>query len=183
MSMTTSMPSGPQIAGLPPVMPLRFGVAHGGDVEWLLKRNCSISPQRLLQVYGLLCAVSLGVATLCWSLGATLVMPFAWLEMGALGLALWVHGRHVGDRERIAWRQGCVTVETTDGSSAQRVEFGPGGVRVATVGGGEALIELSSRGLHVSVGRHTRPELRPLLAKELRDVLGSRPAAAWGETD
>ncbi|MGQ2981389.1 MAG: DUF2244 domain-containing protein, partial [Polaromonas sp.] len=61
----------------------RFATASGQNgqgqpaVQWLLKRNCSVTPAQLLSLYLSLCAVSLGIAGFFWTQGATLVMPFA----------------------------------------------------------------------------------------------------------
>jgi uncharacterized membrane protein len=184
MSVSASVASErPRGASLP-LHGLRFGVAKVADdaVEWVLKRNCSIAPQQLLAAYAALCILSLGIAGFFWTQGATLVMPFAWAEMIAVGAALWVHGRHAGDRERIEFRRGRVTVELTRGARTDRVELGPEWVSVGPRRGSSSLIELSSRGRTVAVGRHLRPELRPLLAKELREVLGECGVFARRET-
>ena len=173
MSVSASVASGSSAGSGRSPRGLRFGVARAADdaVEWVLKRNCSISPQQLLAGYAALCILSFGIAGFFWTYGATLVLPFAWAEMMAVGAALWVYGRHAGDRERIEFRQGRVTVELTHGSRVDRVELGPEWVSVEPRHGASSLIELSSRGRKVAVGRHLRPELRPLLAKELREVL------------
>jgi uncharacterized membrane protein len=162
---------------------LRFGVsqgdggAEGARVDWLLARNCSISPKQLSWAYGGLCALSLLVASFFWLQGARMVMPFAWLELLALGAAMIVFARHAGDREHIALEDGRLTVELVNGRQVDRVEFERGWVRVEPEYSERSLIELSSRGRKVAVGRHLRPELRPLLADELRHVLRGR---RWG---
>lgn len=171
MSVSTSL--GPLSQAAASGRSLRFGVSRpgGAGVEWLLKRNCSIAPRQLLAAYGGLSVLSLGIAGFFWSHGATLVMPFAWLEILAVGAAIAVHGRHVGDRERIEWSDGRMTVELVDGTRTDRIEFVAGGVRVEPQPHARSLVRLTGRGRTVEVGRHVRPEWRPLLAKELRDVL------------
>lgn len=85
---------------------LRFATLQLGDgtrspgVQWLLKRNCSVTPAQLVRLFASLCVVSLGIATLFWFQGATLVMPFAWLELVAVGLAFMVYARHARDGEK-----------------------------------------------------------------------------------
>jgi uncharacterized membrane protein len=150
----------------------RFGMSEsGGGIEWLLKRNCSITPAHLLAAYGGLCAVSLGVALAWWWQGARLVVPFAGCELLAVGAALLVFARHAGDRERIRLGDGRLLVEWTNGRRVDRVEFAQEAVRVEPGHGEHSLIELSGRGERIAVGRYVRPEWRPALADELRAAL------------
>ena len=156
----------------------RFGVpAASGAVEWTLKRNCSITPAQLLAAYGAQCVLSLGVAGFFWTQGARLVMPFAGCGVLAVAAAMLAFARHAGDRERIALGDGRLRVETIDGGRVERIEFAQDAVRVET-GDGGSLIELTSRGERIAVGRHVRPELRPWLAAELRDALREHPRGA-----
>jgi uncharacterized membrane protein len=73
--------------------------ANGSSL--LLKRNCSISPGGMLRVFGLLALASLGIAMGFALAGAWLILPFAGLEVLALGAAFLVHARHATDFERI----------------------------------------------------------------------------------
>ena len=148
--------------------------ASGATVEWVLKRNCSITPAQLLVAYGGLCMLSLGVAGFFWAQGARLVMPFAWCELLAVGAAMLEFARHAGDRERIALGDGRLLVEWTHGSDVELVEFAQDAVRVQARCDGRSLIEVSGRGKWMAVGRYVRPEWRPLLADELRDALRGR---------
>lgn len=151
--------------------------AASGAVEWLLKRNCSITPAQLLAAYGGLCVLSLGVAAIFWVFGARLVMPFTWCELLAVGVALLVFARHAGDRERIALADGRLVVERMDGGRVERMEFAQAGVRVVPKVDGRSLVGLCGRDGRIAVGRFLRPELRPLLADELREALrGERMA-------
>ena len=83
----------------PVVSSLRFGSAVGdGSMHWLLRRNCSMTPAQLVVFYLTLSAWSLAIAGAFWWRGATLVMPFAGIEILAVGAALLVYARHAGDR-------------------------------------------------------------------------------------
>lgn len=162
---------------------LRFGRLHGAGSElaadWLLKRNCSISPRQLLAAYALLCAVTLTIAIFFLVQGAPLVLPFAGLELLGLGTALLLQARHAADRERLELLGGRLSVECRLGEQADRVEFQTAGLRVETGRGGRALIELSGQGRRVAIGRFVRPEQRRALADELRAVLARlAPAGA-----
>ena len=155
----------------------RFATVQGQAIVWFLKRNCSVTPAQLGWFYASLCAVSLVIATFFWLQGATLILPFAWLELGAVGLAFLLYARHATDGERISLQGRRLVVELESAGQLQRTEFDPDWVRVEPRSGDRSLIEVSGRGRSVSVGRFVRPELRPLLAQEIRSALRSQVAA------
>lgn len=159
---------------------LRFGQVEsrpdGPVVSWVLKRNCSISPRQLLWFYGSLCMFSLSIAGYFWSLGVWLVMPFAWLELSAVGLAFLVYARHAADRESLQLSRGELVVEQAHGARVERTTFRSDWVRVDASGESRGLIRLTGQGRNISIGRYIRPELRRQLAQELRMTLAR---AAW----
>ena len=158
----------------PAASSLRFGSFAGpGDssVQWLLRRNCSMTPTQLVAFYLSLCAWSLAIAGAFWWRGATLVMPFAGIEILAVGAALLVYARHTGDRERVILTSGRLRVQCTLGRRTDQVDFAPAWVRVEPAHGERSLIELSGEGKRISIGRFVRPELRRALADELRGAL------------
>jgi uncharacterized membrane protein len=175
-----SMSQSPSQSIPPSVLALRFGtlstpptsgdVSHAG-VQWLLKRNCSVTPAQLLGLFMSLSVVSLGIATFFWFQGATLVMPFAWLELVVVGVAFLVYARHARDGEKISLQGGQLVVEQEIAGRTQRAEFNREWVRVEPQDGDGSLIEVSGQGRKVRVGRHVRPELRPALAREIRYAL------------
>jgi uncharacterized membrane protein len=149
------------------------GVHRPGEVLWLLKRPCSLTPAQLAWTYASLCVVSLAIAGFFWSQGATLVMPFAWAELLAVGAAFLVYARHAGDVEKIILQDGQLVIEQEMAGRTLRAEFNRAWVRVEPRGGDGSLIEVSGQGQLVRVGRHVRPELRPALAREIRLALRS----------
>ena len=152
--------------------PFRFATVTADGLHWRLNRNCSVSPRQLLAVYTWLCVVSLGIAGFFWSVGATLVLPFAVVETIALGIALLVYARHAADAECVSVHEGHVVVETETAGRRERFEFQPPWVRVAPVHGRQALIEVSGQGRTVAIGRYVRPECRVEVAEEIRQALG-----------
>ncbi len=149
----------------------RFATVQGRNIQWFLRRNCSVTPAQLLAVYGSLCLVSLGISGFFWVQGATLVLPFAFLEMLMLGIAFFVYARHATDGERIVLRDGRLLVELECGGKLERAEFQGDWVRVEPGAYNQSLIELTGQGKMVRVGRYVRPELRPALAREIRLAL------------
>lgn len=146
-------------------------MGHEPAFEWSLQRNCSLSPAQLVKFYAGLCAVSLGIATLFWFMGAYLVMPFAWLEVLVLGIALLVYARHASDGERITLQGRWLVVECEHAGHTERTEFAREWVKVEPCSGDGSLIEVSCQGRRVVVGRHLHPHLRPVLAREMRLAL------------
>jgi len=141
------------------------------SVEWVLRRNCSLAPRQMLWFYASLCVLSLGIGGMFWLQGAPMVVPFAGLELLAMGAAMLLYARHAADSERIALRGNELTVEHASGSRIERVAFQPAWVRVEPKHGDRSLIELSGQGRRIAVGRFVRPELRSQLAEELRWAL------------
>jgi len=158
----------------PAASPLRFGSFAGPDhssVQWLLRRNCSTTPTQLGAFYLSLCVWSLAIGAAFWWHGATLVLPFAGIEILAIGAALLIYARHAGDRERVTLTSGRLSVECTVGRRTDHVDFAPAWVRVEPAHGERSLIELSGEGKRIAIGRFVRPELRRALADELRAAL------------
>lgn len=152
--------------------PVQGASVHDADsVQWLLKRNCSVTPAQLVALYLSLCVVSLGIASFFWAQGARMIMLFSWLELLAVGGAFVVYARHAGDGEKIVLQGGQLVVELETAGRMRRAEFNREWVRVEPRDGDGSLIEVSGQGCSVSVGRHVRPELRPALAREIRTAL------------
>ncbi|MEO5670854.1 MAG: DUF2244 domain-containing protein [Ramlibacter sp.] len=149
----------------------RFATVQGQNIRWFLKRNCSVTPAQLGWLYASLCVVSLGIGTFFWFQGAVLILPFASLELAAVGLAFVVYARHATDGETISLKGRRLVVELENAGHLHRAEFDREWVRVEPGADDRSLIELSGRGTRVSVGRYLRPELRPELAQEIRRAL------------
>ena len=103
--------------------------------------------------------------------GATLVLPFASLELVAVGVAFVVYARHATDGENIYLRGAQLVVEFESGGKLERQEFRRESVRVEPRVDDHSLIKVSGQGRSINVGRFVRPELRPMLAREIRMAL------------
>lgn len=57
------------------------------NAEWLLKRNCSLSPRQAAKAYGALCGALLLIGLVFTLRGAWWVLTFALVEIGATVLA------------------------------------------------------------------------------------------------
>jgi uncharacterized membrane protein len=149
----------------------RFATVSGQNTRWLLKRNCSVTPGQLGWLYLSLCVLSLGIGAVFWMNGAPMVLPFAWIELMAVGIAFLLYARHATDGERIELQGDRLVVELENGGHCERVEFLPHQVRVEPEASDRSLIKVSGQGRSVKVGRYVRPELRATLAREIRMAL------------
>lgn len=145
------------------------GEGHG--TEWLLKRNCSITPQQLATVYASLCGVSCLIAGFFFWQGAPFVAAFAGLELLAVGAAMLVFARHAGDRETLTLMGRSLHVERRIGNRVERTDLAADWLTVEPAAGQGSLVQLRGRGARVQVGRFLRPELRSAFAHELRETL------------
>jgi uncharacterized membrane protein len=149
----------------------RFATVQDQNIHWFLKRNCSVTPAQLGWLYLSLCAVSLGIGIIFWFQGAVLILPFAGLELAGVGVAFLAYARHAGDGEKISLQGRQLVVELENAGHLERAEFDRNWVRVEPGAGDRSLIELSGQGRSVNVGRYVRPELRSVLAQEIRRAL------------
>ncbi len=156
----------------------RFGrVLEGSSswgMQWVMRRNCSITPRQLVGVYLSLCAVSLVIAVAFWVVGAPTVLAFAGLELVMLGVAFALYARHATDCETITLAGRELAIEHRCGQVVARSSFRAEWVRVEPVSDDGSLVEVSGEGRHTRVGRYVRPEWRAQLAQELRLALRLR---------
>ncbi len=139
----------------------------------VVKRNCSISPHGLLRVFVLLAGVAIGIATAFALLGAWLILPFAGLEIVALGAAFLLNGRHAADYERIELAGGRLMVEQAVAERTARFELDARLARVQLAGvTGRKRVLLWAPGGEFEIGRNldaeTRVEFSAELTKRLR---------------
>ncbi len=151
--------------------------------EWLMKRNCSMTPRQALLVYALLCVATLGIALVFTWRGAWMVLAFALVETGAVGAALLHYCRHALDHERILLEGGRLLVERADGARRTSVALDPSHARVSLPDSGmRTLVLIEARGVRTETGRYLTPSARLELVRTLRAALrgASRLAPAPG---
>jgi uncharacterized membrane protein len=153
-------------------MPYQWAhVAEPHRHQWLLKRNCALSPYQLGASFGVLGLVSMGIATAFAAHGAWLVVPFAGIEVVALAAAFIVYGRHAGDYERIVVDRQGVLVEMASADNLSSRELHPSWIRIEYQGRRRELIRLVAGREALTVGRFVPDDKRATLAQELRTTL------------
>ena len=131
--------------------------------DWLMKRNCSLSPRRVGWFYLSIVCISFAIALLIAWWGYWLVLPFAGLDLIGLGIALLVYARHAVDYERVSLAGGKLVVETASAGKVSRQEFNPHWVRVESVnlpGAGRIALGRACRAGREVPGPERAPEVR-----------------------
>jgi uncharacterized membrane protein len=141
--------------------------------EWLLKRNCSLSPRQTALAYGSLCGGVIIVSLVFALHGIWFVFAFAALETAGVALALLQYARHATDHEHIALSDGSLLVERVRAGTVQQIELDACWTRIAVPTRQRSLIQLESRGVKVEIGCFVSEEMRQQVAQELRRELRS----------
>jgi uncharacterized membrane protein len=140
--------------------------------EWLLRRNCSLSPRQLALAYALLCAGALGIALVFLLQGVWFVFGFALVELAGIAAALLHYARHALDHEHIALTDRCLLVERVKAGHSEQVRLDPAWTHISLPGHRRrALIELESCGIRVEVGRYVTEATRRQVALEIKREL------------
>jgi|SRR3569623_235102 len=149
-----------------------------GDVQmikrdWVLRRNCSISPRQLAAVYALISLTSLFVAIFVSLRGAWYVLGFALLEQAALGWAFLVYARHARDREQIMLAGHRLRIELIRAERIWQYCLDARRTWVDLSALHRGVIGLEEAGARVEVGRYLMYSKRREFARELQSALES----------
>lgn len=138
------------------------------DFSLLLKRNCSIAPGALACVFAAMAVAVLGIGIGFAIAGAWLILPFAGLEVIALGAAFVLQARHATDYERIELAAGRLRVEVSEAERIARYELDARGTRIEMQG---PSVLLCGPGETLRLGRHLDEEARMRFFAELKKRL------------
>ena len=142
-----------------------------GPPQWVLKKNCSMSPRHLALAYSVLCLLSFSVASVfAWN-GYWFVVAYSVLEMSAVALALLYYARHAADYEQIALLGDCLLVEQVCGAKCEQTRLDPYWTRIVAPRRSRDLINLESKGVRIAVGCYATEATRRKVAKELQQYL------------
>jgi uncharacterized membrane protein len=139
--------------------------------EWLLKRNCMLTPKQLALLMSGAALLSLAVATAWAFQGVLWVMPFALIEVAGLAIAFFVYSKHAADMDRVLINSDRLTAEVLDGGKRSTLDVPCSGVRVAYTREKRALVELQFGQKSLKVGRFVPEGQRIELAQELAQAL------------
>jgi len=139
--------------------------------EWILKRNCSLSPRQLAVAYAVLCIASLGAAVVFTLQGAWHVFAFAVVEMAAVATAFIHYARHATDHEHIMLIDGYLLIECNCGGKVRQIRLNSCWTRIAPPARYGALIRFEEKGKKIEVGRYVTEGKRKQIAEEIREKL------------
>lgn len=136
--------------------------------EWLLRRNCSLSPRQMGTAYGLMCLFSFAVATGFVLVGMWQVLLFTALEMTAVAAAFLYYARHAADYEHIVLANGQLMVEQVSAGKTNVTQLELYFLKLQMPSRPSELIHLESKGVAVDIGYFATDPRRRALAQELR---------------
>jgi uncharacterized membrane protein len=136
--------------------------------DWLMKRNCAVSPRQFVWFYMSLASFSLVIAFMLVLCGAWLVLPFTGIELLAVAVAFAMYARHAVDYERVRLYPNRLVIEQVSAEDVTQFEFNPRWVRVEPGATPRDRIKLVSRGETIIIGQHLAQYRRVEFANELR---------------
>jgi uncharacterized membrane protein len=149
-----------------------IGVKTDYGYEFYLKRNCSISPIQLAIIFILLGIISIAIGVIFYSLGATLILPFSFVEVIALITAYFYNALHANDYERLRVDNKNVYFESKFGLKYREENFLKSLARILP-SDHHHLINLSQGQRNIHFGKHIHTRLRSFLEIEIKQALQS----------
>ena len=119
-------------------------------------------------MFAALAVAVIGIGVGFAMVGAWLILPFAGLEVIALGVAFVLQARHATDYERIELAQGRLRIEVSEAERIAHHELDARGTRVEMQG---PQVVLCGAGETLKIGRHLDDEARVRFAAELKKRL------------
>lgn len=140
------------------------------DFRSISKPNFSLTSTARLRLFLALAVLPLIIAIAFAAAGIWLVLPFAGLELFALGYAFYYISLHAQDYEDIKIANNCLTIEKRNNRQTSQTTLNPywAQVVIAPVSGGETRIWLRSHGKSTEVGCYMNNVERVELARKLQ---------------
>ena len=145
------------------------------NFELVTKPNCSLTAECKILVFAAIGFVSLAIALFFVFMGAWMVLPFAGLELIAIGYAFYYMHCHSADYERIVIVDDHVSIETRSYKTFNQTSFNRYWVKVflKPAPNGDQHLFFRSHGKEVMFGRSfMTSEERVELAGQLKQQVG-----------
>ena len=150
----------------------RIGFKTDDGYELHLKRNCSISPMLLAIIFIFLGLISIIIGISFYFTGATLILPFSFLEVFALVAAYFYNALHANDYERLRVDNKNVYFESQFGLKKREEIFTKSLARILPSEHNN-LINLSQGQRNIHIGKYIHSTMRSLLEIEIKQALKS----------
>jgi uncharacterized membrane protein len=138
--------------------------------EFYLKRNCSISPKQLAYVFLALGSISVLIGYAFFLLGASLILPFSFVEVFALLTAYFYNAIHANDYECLVIDREYVHFEAKYGTAYREEKLLKSMTRIFP-SENKNLINIWQGQKNIIFGRHIHLNHRPILEKEIKILL------------
>jgi len=125
---------------------------------------------QLAIIFLLLGMVSVGIGVIFYSLGATLILPFSFVEVFALVVAYFYNALHANDYERLRIDGKNVYFESKYGRTYREENFLKSLTRIMPSDNSH-LINLSQGKRNIYFGKNIHARLRTSLEREIRQFL------------
>jgi len=149
-----------------------IGVKTEYGYEFYLKRNCSISPTQLAIIFIFLGIISIFIGVIFYSFGATLILPFSFLEVFALVAAYFYNALHANDYEYLRVDSKNVYFQSKFGFKYFEENFLKSLTRVLPSSHNN-LINLTQGQKNINFGKNIHTRLRSFLEIEIRRALNN----------
>ncbi len=146
-----------------------LGQNQGSSWVWLLKRNISIAPLTLAFIFMGLGLFSLFIGFMFYLAGATLILPFSFVEIAALLIAYFYNAVHANDYEKLTVEGNHIKIESKVGSKLTQIQFVRSLTRVDTLSHMNEIIQLRQGQKNTCFGKYVHANLRPLLARKISE--------------
>lgn len=173
-SPVVSPPSALRRVGAAPGVRLGLQPLPGGGFVLDCRPNRALPPTQLIWALGLACVGPAVVGLGFLSAGVAMVIPFAVIELLALGAALLVFSRHALDGETLTVSRDQVHLAQRQGSRLRQGELPLQGLRVSFRDGADGgRVELRHGQRTMLLGAWLRPSARAGLALDIDRMLGA----------
>ena len=152
-----------------------LGDSGGTKKGFVVMPNKAMPWHQLIWVYSVMASFTIGIALGFFSQGLTLVLPFAGLEVLALGFALYISAWRGGVKEVISITEDKIRIEIGHDSPEQRHELKRAWAQVVLQRPWNnwypSRLFIRSHGRQVEIGRFLNESERQGLAKELQKLI------------
>jgi uncharacterized membrane protein len=155
------------------------GAVEGGDDCRVIRPDFAVDWPQTVRIFIGMATVTLGIALGFAVMGYWPILPFAGLEVAALGVALYASARRSLDTQVLRLNADWLLIEKGRRRPEQRWQFQRAWAEVVlepSAGSGVRVV-IRSRGEAVEVGEFLAPEARRGLARELRSWIGPMGSA------
>lgn len=151
--------------------------SFNGSQRFMIRPNCSLPWREMVRFYLGIVMVSFSIAIAFAMKGLWLILPFAGLEMLALGVALYIVAHRGARWQLLSIHEDCVDFIECADKSENRSSFQRAWLQVriesAAIKGHPSRLLLGSHGRSTEIGEYLTEAEKHQLARQLRDVLES----------